>query len=402
MSKLRSLIPNKLVNIGKHWPLAVMANVRYAFPSKKMVMIGVTGTDGKTTTVNMIYQILKTAGQKVAMVSTINAVIGARVLETGFHVTSPNPSMVQRIAHEAVLNGIQYLVLEVTSHSLEQYRFWGIKFDIGVITNITHEHLDYHGSFENYFKAKAKLIKDVRVAVLNRDEAHFEKLARLTRGRVVSFGLSSQADINPDSFGFELSLPGQFNLLNALAASATALSLEVDPGVIKEALSGFKSLKGRMEEVDNKKGLRIVVDYAHTPNGLEHALKALKKAGASLIAVFGSAGLRDVSKRAMMGEIATRLADKVVITAEDPRGLIDQINSQIMEGVKKAGGRLGENVFIVNDRARAIDLAINKLAKKGDTVGIFGKGHELSINLDGRVELPWSDQKAVQVALDEK
>lgn len=397
---VRKVIPQKAINLLRHLPTAVLANLIYGFPSKKMTVIGVTGTDGKTTTVNMIYQILKSAGKAVSMVSTINAEIAGKSYDTGFHVTNPDPMLLQKFIKLAKTQNQQYLVLEVTSHGLDQFRAWGVKFDIGVITNITHEHLDYHGNWENYFKAKASLIKKVRIAVLNRSEKHFERLKKLTSGKVVSFGLTKQADFYPLKFPLKLALPGEYNLQNAMAASAAAVNLGIDSKIIKSALESFNTLEGRMNEISNDRGIKIYVDFAHTPFALEQSLKALRpKTSGQLIAVFGSAGARDVEKRGLMGGISAKLADLSVITAEDPRGELEKINAQILEGAQKNRGELGKNVFIEGDRQKAINLALNTLAKKGDVVGIFGKGHEKSLNYDGKTETPWSDHEAVKKAL---
>lgn len=399
--KVKKIIPQKIINLGKHLPKAVFANLRYGFPSKGMTVVGVTGTDGKTTTVNMIYKILSDAGKNPSMVSTINARIGDKSLETGFHVTSPEPLSLQRYINMAKSAGSNILILEVTSHALDQYRTWGIEFDIGVITNITHEHLDYHKTFDNYFKTKARLILGVRLAVLNKDEKHFAKLASYTKGKVISFGLSKSADLSIHKFPLKLKIPGEYNLQNALAAAVVGKCLGVSGEEVKKSLEDFPSPKGRMEEVPNKKGVKIIVDFAHTPNGLEKALKALKQhSKRGVIALIGAEGYRDEQKRAMMGKIATELADKVIITAVDPRGQIESINKQIMEGVEKAGGVLGKNIFVENDRQKAISLGI-RMAKKGDTVGIFGKGHESSMNISGKEE-PWSDFTAVKNALNER
>jgi UDP-N-acetylmuramoyl-L-alanyl-D-glutamate--2,6-diaminopimelate ligase len=400
---IRKIVPQKAVNLFRHFPTAVLANLIYGFPSRKMKIIGVTGTDGKTTTVNMIYQILKSAGKKVSMVSTINAEIAGKSYDTGFHVTNPDPLMLQKFIKMASNAGEEILVLEVTSHGLDQFRAWGVRFDIGVITNITHDHLDYHKTWENYFQAKSKLIRNSKVAILNHGEKHFGRLKSLAKGKVISFGLTKLADFNPQKFPFKLILPGQYNVLNGLAASAVAVQFEIDTKIIKQTLEKFSSLEGRMNEIKNDRGFKIVVDFAHTPNALKVALEALRPlTKGKLIAVFGAAGARDTEKRSLMGEIAAKNADLTVITAEDPRGELEKINAQILEGSQKAGGVLGESVFIEGHRAKAIDLAINKLAQKNDTIGIFGKGHEKSMNYDGKTESAWSDHAAVKKALDKK
>lgn len=397
---LKLLSPQIVINYGSHLPKAVYANLKHRFPSKGMVVVGVTGTDGKTTTVNMIYQILHQAGFKASMVSTIKAVIGGESVDTGFHVTSPEAGALQEYIKKAKDSGTKVLILEVTSHALDQFRVWGIKFDVGVVTNITHEHLDYHKSWENYFKAKAKLIRNVRFAILNKGEKHFNRLSKLTYGKIISFGLTEDAEYNPKNTPLELNLPGDYNKLNALAAIAATETLGVSKADALKTLSKFSQLEGRMDEIKNKKGIKVFVDFAHTPNALENALTALSLENKGrIISVFGCAGLRDEQKRPLMGEISARIADFTVITAEDPRGMINEINKQILEGSKKSGGVLGENVFIENDRQKAIDFAINKLAKKGDIVGVFGKGHEKSMNIDGQHELEWSDMEACKKAL---
>lgn len=396
MKKLiKEILSQEVINNFYHLPKAVLANIYYGFPTKRLKVIGVTGTDGKTTTTNMIYQILKEAGKKVSMVSTINAVIGGKVYDTGFHVTSPDPFAVQKFAKKALENGDEYLVLEVTSHALDQYRFWGIKFDVGVITNITHEHLDYHKTFENYFRTKLKLLQGVKAAIVNQGI----KGSKGVSGKVITFGLN-KGDFNQKEIKLKLQVPGDYNIENALAALAVAFVLKINKRVAERALEKINGITGRMEEIKNNRGIKIFVDFAHTPNALEQALKALRKqTKGKLIAVFGCAGKRDVDKRGLMGAVAGKLADVAVITAEDPRGKLALINKQIAAGAKKAGMREGHNLYIVEDRKNAINFAINKIAKEGDTIGIFGKGHERSMNLDGKKEILWSDREATEKAL---
>lgn len=397
--KLKKLVPQKIKNYVWHLPLAHMANLRYGFPSKRMKVIGVTGTDGKTTTANMVYQILKNAGKNVSLISTINAVIGDENIDTGFHITSPSPFDLQKYFKKAKKAQTEYLVLEVTSNALDQFRVLGVKFDIGVITNITHDHLDYHGTWENYFKAKAKLIRNSKVAVINRDEKHFEKLAKIAKGKVVSFGLHKNAAFNPFKFPLKLKIIGEYNLMNALAASAVAVNLDVPTKIIKDCLNNFQPLLGRMEEIENTKGIKIIVDFAHTPNALEQALKTLRtQTKGKLISVFGSASERDLYKRPLMGGISAQKADITILTAEDPRFEdVNKIMDEIAEGAISHGAKLGTNLFKEGDRAKAIKLAIKK-AQKGDIVAIFGKGHERSMSYRG-VEKPWSDQEAVRTSL---
>lgn len=384
MKKLiKKIISKEIINNFYHLPKAVLANIIYGFPTRGLKVIGVTGTDGKTTTVNMIYQILRLAGKKVSMVSTINA--------SGFHVTSPDPFTIQKFARLAKDNGDEYLILEVTSHALDQYRFWGVKFDVGVITNITHEHLDYHQTFENYQRVKFKLIQNAKIAVVNQG-------IRGTLG--ITFGLA-KGDFNQKELKLKLKVPGDYNIENALSSLAVAFALGIDRKIAQKALEDFRGVKGRMEFIKNTKTVKIVIDFAHTPNGLEQALKTLRsETEGKLISVIGCEGDRDTAKRSMMGEIAQKLSNIVVVTAVDPRGQLDAINKQITQGAKKAGAREGINFFALDDRREALGFAINQLARRGDLVGIFGKGHETSMNLDGKKEIPWSDFDAVRQVLD--
>lgn len=376
-----------------------MANIQYGFPSKKLRVIGVTGTDGKTTTVNIIYQILKDAGKKVSMISTINAVIGNKTYDTGFHVTSPASRDIQKFLKLSQQAGDEFVVLEVTSHALEQFRVWGINFEVGVITNITHEHLDYHGTFEKYLQAKAKLIKNAKYALLNRDDENFNRLKDMASGKVQTFGLDKDADLNPVNFPLRLKIPGEYNIYNALAAALVGQVLGLEEKVIQNSLQNFTGLPGRMEEIKNNKGIKVFVDFAHTPNALENALKALRPlASGKLIAVFGCASQRDIQKRPLMGEIAGKLADITVLTDEDPRFEDrNKIIEEIAQGSYSEGAEEGSSLFKEPDRKKALALALN-LAKKGDVVGIFGKGHEETMNYKG-IEKPWSDREVVLKAL---
>lgn len=385
-----------------HFIQAFLAATYFGFPSKKLIMIGVTGTDGKTTTVNMIYQILKRAHLKVSMISSVNAVIGKKSYDTGFHVTTPNPWHIQKYLKEMVEAGSEYAVLEVTSHGLDQNRVAFIDFQMGVVTNITHEHLDYHKTWGNYALAKAKLLRKVKYAILNIDDKSSIFLKPRASGKVVTFGINSQADFTPVNFPLKLKIIGDYNLYNALAAAATAHVIRVNNKVIKRALETFENLVGRMEEISEGQDFKVIVDFAHTPNSLERALTTLRSiTKGKLIAVFGSAGLRDVAKRRLMGEVSARLADFTVITDEDPRTEDKlRIAQAIAKGCQKAGALDGRDFMIVLNRSDAIKSAID-IARDGDTVGIFGKGHERSMCY-GTKEYPWSDQKEARKALKEK
>lgn len=414
----RPLFPQRLVNYFYHFPKAYLAARLYGNPGEDLEIIGVTGTDGKTTTSTLIYHILKSAGKKVALVSTVDAKIGRKNLKTGFHVTSPNPFALQALLRRMRSQKIRYVVLEVTSHGLDQFRIYPLKPKIAVLTNITHEHLDYHRTFENYRDAKLKLFKHAEHAVINKDLPIFSDInTRLSNILFSTYSLISQSQMKPDSIEYLLDktvfklgsltytihLTGQYNLYNALAAISTALLLDISPTDIKRALSSFKGVKGRLEEIQNNRGIHTYVDFAHTPNALESVLTNLKSKLAKnqkLIVVFGAAGLRDASKRPLMGKIAASLADKIILTSEDPRTQNPQtIAKEILSGMPE---KVRKNVTIEIDRSKAIDLAVNKYASKGDWVVTCGKGHEESMNLNGFEETPWSDHEALLNALNKK
>jgi UDP-N-acetylmuramoyl-L-alanyl-D-glutamate--2,6-diaminopimelate ligase len=380
-----------------HLLVALLANIVYRFPSKNLVVIGVTGTDGKTTTVHLICHILKEVGLKSDLISSVSA--------PGLHVTTPDPWILQQMLRKMVNKGIKYVILEVTSHGLDQHRLAGIKFWVGVVTNVTHEHLDYHRTYKNYLAVKAKLFRGVKIAVLNRDDKSYEYLSvkcKVQSAKCVTYGIKNGADFTPKTFKFKTLLPGDYNQYNCLTAIAAASSLGIPEDKIKKAVASFEGVEGRMEEIDEGQDFKVIVDFAHTPNALENVLRTLKSLitnHQSLIAVFGCAGLRDVQKRPIMGEIAAQYTDFIVLTAEDPRTEdVNEIIDQIANGCKKADGMEGKTFFRIPDRAEAIRFAIQKLAKKGDIVIICGKGHEKSMCF-GKTEYPCSDQKEAKKAL---
>ncbi len=418
LHRLRPLFPQLVVNYGYHLPKAILASRLYGNPGQDLEIIGVTGTDGKTTTSSLIYHILKSAGKKVALISTVDAKIGRATIKTGFHVTSPNPFALQKFLRRMRSQKIRYVVLEVTSHGLDQFRTYPLEPKIAVLTNITHEHLDYHQTFEKYRDAKLKLFKKAKHAVVSKDLPIFDDInSRLPNVLFSTFSLFADSQLKPSSveyledktlftlggLNFVLPLTGEYNLYNALAAVSTALLLDISPIDIKRSLASFRGVKGRLEQIPNKRGLHTFVDFAHTPHALESVLTNLRaklKKSEKLIVVFGAAGLRDRSKRPMMGKVASFLADHVVLTSEDPR-LEDpkKIAKEIASGIPK---RDLKKVYIETDRQKAIDYAVNKLARRGDWIVVCGKGHEESMNLDGYTEIPWSDQEALASSLEQK
>jgi len=418
-------------------PTLVVPNAReaYAFlqaayygnPSREVTLIGVTGTDGKTTTTRLISAILRAAGRAVGSINTIGAEIGGGESPLSFHTTTPDAAEVQAYLRQIRDAGAEYVVLETTSHGLAQYRVAACDYDVAVITNITHEHLDFHGSFEAYRDAKAMLFRALnhstrkpgvpKTAVLNTDDPAWQYLAAIGAERQVLYGLKEPTQVTareitvstrgvrfilvwPESEQLiESHLIGRYNVSNVLAAAAVAFALGVPAMAVANGIASVHGVPGRMECIDQGQPFTVIIDFAHTPNALENALQTVRElATGRVIAVFGCAGLRDRTKRAWMGEIAGRLADQVVITAEDPRTeSVDSIIAEIASGCEKAGRSEGHGYYRVADRTAAIAQAL-AMARPGDLVICTGKGHERSMCY-GTTEFPWSEHAAVSAGL---
>jgi UDP-N-acetylmuramoyl-L-alanyl-D-glutamate--2,6-diaminopimelate ligase len=415
----RKFLGRKLINYY-HLVQALLANFVYGFPSRQLHVIGVTGTDGKTTTVNLIASILKAAGLPTSFLSTINAQIGSEVFDTGLHTTTPDPFLLQRLLRQMVRSGSQYAVLEVTSHALEQFRTWGVRFETAVITNVTHEHLDYHKTYDRYLSAKAELFAKVATLpngamVLNHDDQSFSQLARFSASKIITYGLTSEADIWADvieeslsgtkfkmhgrfgEFPVSLKLLGKFNVVNALAAAAACSAYELDIGHILTGLQAVEAVSGRMEFLKTSGGFAVVVDFAHTPNALEALFSFLRpRVTGKIVSVFGVAGRRDASKRPLMGAVADQYADLIVLTREDNRSeSVQKICEQVMAGIKHKKQK--DNLFVIPDRRAAINFALRR-AQRNDLVVVTGKGHEQSLNIDG-TEYPWDDRVVAEEEL---
>ncbi len=416
--------------------LAQLSAAFYGFPARSLTVIGVTGTDGKTTTANLIYKILLAAGFRTGMISTVNAVVGDQVLDTGFHVTTPEAPDVQRYLAQMVAAGLTHVILETTSHGLEQQRVAGCEFDVAVVTNINHEHLDYHGTYEAYRSAKARLFTGLgetrmkpsgnpRTAVLNRDDRSFDYLAGLLtkdfpQVRQVTYGLDAgvtvsvaAVDYSPAGMRFivlgpdysvpvETRLLGAFNISNILAAfSAAVEGLGIDPHAACRGIAALSGIPGRMERIDLGQDFTAMVDFAHTPNALRRVLEAARQlTRGRVICVFGSAGLRDRAKRRMMAEISAELADLSILTAEDPRTeSLDDILAEMAAGAVSRQGIEGKTFWRIPDRGAAIRFALD-LAGPCDVVMACGKGHEQSMCF-GETEYPWDDRVAMRAALSD-
>ena len=374
--------------------LTWIAGAFHDWPGRKLTVIGVTGTDGKTTTTNLLHTILLTANIRAGMISTVNAVIGNEVLDTGFHVTTPDAHDVQRYLAMMVDAGLTHVVLETTSHGWSQHRVDACEFDIGVVTNITHEHMNEHGNYENYRAAKARLFSSLeitldkpqgnpRLGVINRDDVKsFDFLNDFIKVNKLNYGLSEGADVRAVDMSYSPSgihftaqgkdfqvdvtskLVGTFNISNCLAAlSAAVYGLGITPEIVAQGIASLDGIPGRMERIDLGQNFTAIVDFAHTPNALKSALEAARTmAGKRVICAFGSAGLRDKEKRRMMAETSAELADLTVLTAEDPRTeSLDGILEEMAAGARSKGGTEGQTFWRIPDRGEAIRFAL-KLA----------------------------------------
>jgi UDP-N-acetylmuramoyl-L-alanyl-D-glutamate--2,6-diaminopimelate ligase len=417
--------------------VAQLSAALFDYPSRKLKVVGVTGTDGKTTTSTLIHAILKAAGRKADVITTIRAEIGGEEYDTGFHVTTPEAFDVQRYLHRMVEAGTEIAVLETTSHALDQGRVACVDYDIAVVTNVTHEHLDWHGSWENYMAAKARLFEALngsyrksgtpKVAVINADDQSYTWLKKIPADLQWVYGMdrNAQPDISVDDIEYapdgtrfvvltpiadipiRVSLPGKHNIYNAMAAVGAALALGADKEAVQRGLASVEQIRGRLEWVREAEpfGFDAVVDFAHTPNALEKTLELARQIvqprNGRVIVVFGSAGLRDREKRGLMGHVAGRLADITVITAEDPRTeRVEEISAAIASAMEAEGRTEGVDFYQVHDRAEAIDFAVRQ-ARPGDIVLTCGKAHESSMCY-GTDETPWDEFAAVRAALSRK
>lgn len=409
--------------------IGILSAAYYHFPARQMMVIGVTGTDGKTTTTTLIHSILKQAtGGKTGYISTIAADLGTTTADTGLHVTTPTAPEVQMYMAQMVNAGLTHCVLEMTSHGLAQGRLAGVDIDTAVITNLTHEHLDYHGSFEAYREAKGIMFDMLstshrksdtpKLAIVNGDDPNADYFANKKADRVIRYGVGDQNDVRavnvrylPNGTHFTVITPddhadvtirllGQFNVMNALAAISATRHIATWEH-IQKGLADIHAVSGRMQRIDEGQSFTAIVDFAHTPNALKNALttaKAMLPNGKRLIAVFGSAGLRDVEKRRMMAEVSAQIADMTILTAEDPRTeSLEQILEMMAQGAIAKGGIEGKTFIRVADRGEALYVAC-QMATKGDIVIACGKGHEQSMCF-GTIEYPWDDRDAMRAAL---
>lgn len=415
---VKKLIPKKAfrkIEPYGHLGEAVLFNIINGFPAKELKVIGVTGTNGKTSTCFLIHRMMVEAGYNAGLMTTVGYGVGKNIKPQIHHMTNVSvPQLMKRLKWMKE-QGAEWLVLETTSHALAQHRVWGIPYSMAVMTNVTHEHLDYHGTFENYLDAKRKLFKlanrnkkGLRVGVVNAEDPSavlFESdiknpltygvdkgILRATEIIATPTGSSYKAKVGDNGYQIRCNLPGSFNIYNSLAAVGVGMALGLEPKQIEQGIAALENVEGRMTSIDEGQDFSVVVDYAHTPDSFEKLFKDLKPVvKGKLVVMFGSAGgQRDKLKRPVQGELAGKYADEVVLTEEDDRDTPGmEILDQIAAGAEKAGKTRDKDLFLVLNRAKAIKFAINR-AQKDDTVLLLGKGHEKTIErADG--EHPWDE-----------
>ena len=411
-----AVLPYHLIRTG-------LSGTKNRWPAKKLRVIGVTGTNGKTTTCFMIWKMLNEAGKKAGLITTVAwggvsdkdsakmqnnasstkvAPLAEPLHQQVEHMTTPKVSTLNKRIRAIKKAGAEFLVLEVTSHALAQYRTLGIPIEIAVVTNVTHEHLDYHKTFDRYVKAKSKLFKKANFGVINLDDPSYKvfKSAIAPDGdskKYITYGVLNPCDLQAvkvkldpsgvhykarsegyNTLDIKTKIPGEFNVYNSLAAIAVGRKLGLTDEQIEKGIYALNEVEGRMNRISEGQDFDVIVDFAHTPDAFEKVFESVKEHPGRIISLFGGAGRRDESTRAMRGKIAGKYSDIVILTEddsrdEDPLGIINQFK----EGCKKAGLK-EDQILIEKDREKAIKLAL-ETAKKGDLVLILGKGHEKTI-----------------------
>lgn len=426
---VHKVTPDNLYNrvvLPKHLTVAIAQNIKHKFPGRGLTVIGVTGTNGKTTISYMIHRMLVESGMKVGLLTTVAYGVGDDLTPQIHHMTSQPIGLLLSRLEEMKKQGMEILVLEVTSHALAQFRTLGVPIDIAVMTNLTHEHLDYHGSFGAYRNAKLKLFKAAarhksgrQLGIFNADDPNAIYFADAVPN-AIGFSLKKSKDsnvvypenlkltpkgseystvINGNKVNIKCKLPGEFNVANSLAAATVGISLGLSSEQVGKGIAALTSVEGRMTRVDEGQDFDVIIDFAHTPDSYEKLLSDMQKVvKGKLICLFGSAGRRDEAKRAIQGRIAGKYCDIVVVTEEDDRDIDgNMIMTQIATGAAESGKRLDVDLFKILDRESAIKFAL-KTAKKGDTVMLLGKGHEKTIErADG--EHPWNEIELTETLL---
>ncbi|MBT5016464.1 UDP-N-acetylmuramoyl-L-alanyl-D-glutamate--2,6-diaminopimelate ligase [Candidatus Peregrinibacteria bacterium] len=421
LEKLKARIPqHHPIRLLYHKIMAILAAVYYRFPADQMTVIGVTGTNGKTTTCHLIFDILREAGYKAGMLTTADFHIEDQVFMNNFKMTTLPPFKFQKLLRWMADRGCKYAVVEVTSHAMDQSRMWGVSVDMAVFTNLTHDHLDYHANEEEYVKAKGKLFGLLnftkrksnvpKISVINADDPQAHYFEQFVADRVYLYGMrkgSYQAlapsctasgsrfvlKVPNDQAEIEFPLPGNFNIENALAAATVGVALQINLQTIQHALSQARPVPGRIERIDEGQKYSVIVDYAHAPDSLEKLLAMFRKLTKNrLIMVFGATGDRDRTKRPKMGQIVDKYADEIILTDDDP---YTEDNLQIIEEVSAGINRLeGSRFWKIPNRRQAIRLGL-AMAREGDTVIVAGKGCE-PFQVVGKKHIPSDDRQIVR------
>lgn len=413
---VKKMVPEKLfkrIEPFGHLAESVVANVRYNFPSRGFHVIGVTGTNGKTTTTFLIHKMLQQAGFKVGMLSTVAYGVGDDIKPQIEHITTAQAGILQKRLRDFKRAGVEWLVLESSSHSLAQFRTWGVPYEIAVMTNVTNDHLDYHGDFDSYLEAKRRLFTIAskygrKFGIVNADDPNAKKFVD-SIPRSITYGVKAgelrasniklavdhstfQAKIGDKKYDIRVNIPGDFNVSNSLAAVAVGIELGLTKVQIEQGIAALKGVEGRMTVINEGQKFKVIVDFASTPDAFTRSFNSLRPVTkGKLISVFGSAGRRDEAKRAIQGEIAGRFSDEVILTEEDDRDIDGNlILEQIAEGATKAGKVKDKDMFLILDRESAIKFALGRAKTADDTVVLLGKGHEKTIERADGVH-PWND-----------
>ena len=417
---------NTLV-LPKHYGVAVAANLKRGFPAKNLRVIGVTGTNGKTSTAFLIHSILYRAGYNVGLMTTVAYGLNQDISPQIFHMTTQPIEVTLNRIMQMKKQGVDWLVIEVTSQALSQFRVLGIPIEIAVMTNVTHEHLDYHRTFERYLKAKLRLFrianrnrKGRRLGIINGDDDNAALFADAI-ANVVAYSTRSGSDktvgrangirlrpggssytlkIQDESYDIVCHLPGSFNVENSMAAALCCRAIGLSCQQIEDGIAGLKEVEGRMTSVKAGQAFDVIVDFAHTPDSFKKLFKDIRPlVKGRLISVFGSGGQRDKAMRPIKGKIAGQYSDIVVVTEDNPRDeACAEIMKQIAAGAAKAGKKIGHDLLMVEDRRRAIEAALKWAAGKDDMVLLLGKGHEKAMHRsDG--EHPWNEMEIAEKAV---
>lgn len=426
---LKKLLPEKFV-LTYHYLVAIFATLYYGFPSKKMIVIGVTGTKGKTSTINFIWSCLMAGGYKTGIISTANIRIGEKEFLNKYHMTMPGRFMIQKLMAQMVKNGCKFCIVETTSEGIKQYRHVGVYYDIAVFTNLSPEHLESHGgSFEKYKQMKAKMFAALsshkkvidgkrieKIIIANKDSEHADYFLNFKSDKKITFAINNKADyvannIQETNTGvsfevrkviFKIGILGKFNVYNALPAIIICRLFDISDDLIAKGLLNLQIIPGRMEKIDQGQNFTVLVDYAHEKESITNILKTannMKKAGAKVIILLGAeGGGRDKAKRPIMGELAAKMADFVIVSNVDP---YDDDPKQILEDIAIASEKFGkirnQNLFVIEDRRLGIRKSLS-LAKTNDIVLITGKGAEQSIVIGGK-RFAWDDREVVREEL---